>query len=160
MEPDPFVHSEISSRELFKTVAALGSLVPTSNPAVPILSNFLLEIGDDTLFISASDLYTSVVAQLPIRSSHKVKVAVPASLLIETLRNVPDQMIKIQINPSNYSMVITTKDGRYQIAGENHIDFPKISKIHREDALANNTPTFSVPVNTFKQAIKKTIFCK
>ncbi len=141
---------KVLSSDLFKSTVSLGSLV-SGHPLLPILNNFLFEVSEDKLIIIGSDMYTSVVTELPVKGSGKTKIAVPGSLLIETLRNLPEQPIEVIVNEESYSMVIVTMNGRYQIACENYVDFPTIPS-------PMSTNSFPIEVRSFKKAIKQTLF--
>jgi DNA polymerase-3 subunit beta len=141
---------QVPSGSLFKTTAALSGLV-SSHPVLPILNNFLFEIAADSVTITASDLYTTVITQLPSKSTGKGKIAVPASILIETLRNIPEQPLEIEIDTSQWSLLLITSNGRYRIACENPIDFPETPRAAEEKHL-------NVKTSVFKKALKQTIF--
>ena len=59
----------------------------TTNPVVPILENFLFEISGGILTITASDLQTSMMTELEVESKEEGNIAMPAKILLETLRN-------------------------------------------------------------------------
>jgi DNA polymerase-3 subunit beta len=50
---------------------------------IPILDNFLFELDQTELTVSASDLETTMSATLAIDSTSKGSVAVPAKLLLK-----------------------------------------------------------------------------
>jgi DNA polymerase III subunit beta len=53
----------VSSSALLKQLSAISGVI-TTNPIVPILENFLFQINDGKLTITASDLQTSIIAGL------------------------------------------------------------------------------------------------
>jgi DNA polymerase-3 subunit beta len=55
------------------------------------LDNFLFELDNNELTVSASDLETTMSANLAIDSTSKGSVAVPAKLLLEILKTFPEQ---------------------------------------------------------------------
>ena len=69
----------VSSSYLLKQLQVLGSVINSSN-TLPILDNFLFELDNKALTVSASDLETTMSATLEIESSSKGSVAVPAIL--------------------------------------------------------------------------------
>lgn len=115
----------VSSSVLLKQLAAINGVI-TTNPVVPILENFLFEISDGTLTITASDLQTSMITELPVEAKEIGSIAVPAKILIETLRNLPEQPVTFTIDENTYSIELSSDNGRYKLSGENATDFPKV----------------------------------
>ncbi|HYG40052.1 MAG TPA: DNA polymerase III subunit beta [Cytophagales bacterium] len=115
----------VSSSVLLKQLAAINGVI-TTNPVVPILENFLFEISDGTLTITASDLQTSMITELAVEAKETGSIAVPAKILIETLRNLPEQPVTFTIDESTYSIELSSDNGRYKLSGENATDFPKV----------------------------------
>ena len=141
----------VSSSELLKQLQlAAGSI--GSNPVLPILEDFLFTIGDNTLKIAATDLETSIRTQVDIMAAEgNGSVAVPAKILLDTLKALPQQPITFSINDNNFAIEITSAFGKYRLAGENGADFPNIPEPDAVD-------TVSIPANALSQAISKTIF--
>lgn len=118
----------VSSAYLLKQISAINGVI-TTNPVVPILENFLFEISDGTLTITASDLKTSMITELQVEAKEDGSIAIPAKILLETLRNLPDQPVTFSIDDSTYSIEINSDNGRYKLAGESATDFPRIPTI-------------------------------
>lgn len=118
----------VSSSYLLKQLSAINGVI-TTNPVVPILENFLFEINDGTLTVTASDLQTSMVTQLEVEAKENGNIAVPSKILLETLRNLPEQPVTFSIDEETYSIEINSDNGRYKLAGENATDFPKVPTV-------------------------------
>ena len=140
----------VSSSYLLKNLNAISGVI-TSNPVVPILENVLFEIEGGNLLITASDLQTSVMVELQVESKEDGSVAIPAKILIETLKNLPEQPVTFSIDDQNYNIEINSDNGRYKLAGENSADFPKVPSI---------SDGYSSEVNSdvLNSAISNTIF--
>ena len=115
----------VSSSYLLKQIAAINGVI-TTNPVVPILENFLFEISDGKLTVTASDLQTSMITELEVEAKERGSIAVPSKILLETLRNLPDQPITFSIDENSYSIEINSDNGKYKLSGENATDFPKV----------------------------------
>lgn len=118
----------VSSSYLLKQLAAINGVI-TTNPVVPILENFLFEIADGKLTITASDLQTSMITELEVEAKENGNIAVPSKILLETLRNLPEQPVTFSIDEETYSIEINSDNGRYKLAGENATDFPKVPSV-------------------------------
>lgn len=140
----------VSSSYLLKNLNAISGVI-TSNPVVPILENVLFEIESGNLLITASDLQTSVIVELQVESKEDGSVAIPAKILIETLKNLPEQPVTFSIDDHNYNIEINSDNGKYKLAGENSADFPKVPTL-------NDGFTSSIDSGVLNSAISNTIF--
>ncbi len=140
----------VSSSMLLKQLQiAAGSIA--QNTVLPILEDFLFTISKDSLQISATDLETSITTRLAIRSNDSGSVAVPAKILLETLKALPEHPITFNIDDNNFGIEITSSFGKYRLAGEIGRDFPKIPEPDAVD-------TVGLPGKILAQGINKTLF--
>jgi DNA polymerase III subunit beta len=140
----------VSSAALLKQISAINGVV-ASNPVVPILENFLFEIKDSVLYITASDLQTSMITELSIESKENGSIAIPARILMDTLKNLPEQPVTFTIDTDTYGIELLCNNGRYKLAGENATDFPKVPSVV-------NGETLDIASNILSRAINNTIF--
>ncbi|WP_242927167.1 DNA polymerase III subunit beta [Pontibacter vulgaris] len=140
----------VSSSALLKQLSSINGVV-TNNPVVPILENFLFEINDSTLTITASDLETSMITELQVEARENGRIAAPAKILLETLKNLPDQPVTFTIDEETYTIEISSANGRYKLSGENATDFPRVPVVKGGNAI-------EIPSNVLSRAINKTIF--
>ncbi len=112
----------ISSTELLKNLQILGSILNTNN-TLPILDNFLFDIENNNLTITSSDLETSLSSKISIESSINVKIAIPAKLLIDILKSLPDQPLTFSLE--NNILEINSNNGKYALSYMNGDEFPK-----------------------------------
>lgn len=140
----------VSSSYLLKQLSAIKGVI-TTNPVVPILENFLFEITDGTLKVTASDLQTSMITEMEVEAKENGSIAVPAKILLETLSNLPEQPVTISVDEDTYSIEISSDNGRYKLSGENATDFPKVPEV---------TNGFSVNISSdvLATAINNTFF--
>lgn len=139
----------VSSSALSKQLTAISGVI-VNNPVVPILENFLFEINDKQLTITASDLQTSITATLSIEAQESASIAIPARILLETLRNLPEQPVTFSVNEDTYTVEISSENGRYRLAGENAADFPRLQMMQEGVAV-------DMPTKTLRKAINQTI---
>ena len=140
----------VSSSALLKQLSSINGVV-TNNPVVPILENFLFEINNSTLTITASDLETSMITELQVEARENGRIAAPAKILLETLKNLPDQPVTFTIDEETYTIEISSSNGRYKLSGENATDFPRVPVVQGGNAI-------EIPSNVLSRAINKTIF--
>ncbi|HYG21082.1 MAG TPA: DNA polymerase III subunit beta [Ohtaekwangia sp.] len=140
----------VNSAYLLKQLSNINGVI-TTNPVVPILENFLFELDKGSLTVTASDLQTSIITEIQVESKEKGSIAVPARILLDTLKNLPEQPVTFSIDESTYSVEIISDNGRYKLSGENATDFPKVPSVSND---------FSAEVSTevLSRAINNTIF--
>ncbi|HYK77399.1 MAG TPA: DNA polymerase III subunit beta [Daejeonella sp.] len=140
----------VSTSTLLKQLQAVNG-ASSSSTVLPILENFLFEIKDGVLTISATDLQTSMTTSLPVESKEDGKVAIPSKILMETLKTLPDQPISFSVNDDNFAIEISAGDGKYKLSGENGEDFPKIPVVENANSVV-------MPASILAEAINKTLF--
>lgn len=140
----------VSSSALLKQLQSINGVV-TNNPVVPILENFLFEIEPGKLTITASDLETSMITELPIEARDAGRIAAPARILLDTLKNLPDQPVTFSLDEETYTIEISSANGRYKLAGENAADFPRVPVV-------KGSSPVEIPSSSLARAINKTIF--
>lgn len=140
----------VSSSVLLKQLTSINGVI-TTNPVVPILENFLFEINDGRLTVTASDLQTSMITALDVEAKDSGSIAVPARILLETLKNLPEQPVTFTIDEETYSIEISSDNGRYKLAGENATDFPKVAVVTEGEAV-------NLSSDILGEAINNTIF--
>ncbi|MBK8292197.1 MAG: DNA polymerase III subunit beta [Flammeovirgaceae bacterium] len=140
----------VNSSYLLKQLSNINGVI-TTNPVVPILENFLFEIDKSGLTVTASDLQTSMITEITVESKEKGNIAVPARILLDTLKNLPDQPVTFSIDESTYSIEISSDNGRYKLAGENATDFPKVPAV-------SNDFSATISSEVLARAVNNTIF--
>ena len=139
----------VSSTYLQKQLQVLGGVINNSN-TLPILDNFLFELQQSTLTVSASDLESTMSTTLEVESDSVGQVAVPAKLLLDTLKTFPEQPLTFVVE-SNNSIEISSNHGKYALAFVSADEFPK--PIELTDPIQT-----VVPSDMLAKAINKTIF--
>ena len=128
----------VSSAALLKQLSSINGVI-TTNPVVPILENFLFEINEGLLTVTASDLQTSMITEIDVESKESGSIAVPARILLDTLKNLPEQPVTFSIDEETYSVEISSDNGRYKLAGENATDFSVEMSTDVLSSAINNT---------------------
>lgn len=140
----------VNSAYLLKQLSNINGVI-TTNPVVPILENFLFELERGALTVTASDLQTSMITELQVESKETGSIAVPARILLDTLKNLPEQPVTFSIDESTYSIEIISDNGRYKLSGENATDFPKVPTV-------SDDFTAEISTDVLSRAINNTIF--
>ena len=140
----------VSTSTLLKQLQSVSGALSNST-VLPILENFLFEIKDGNLTISATDLQTSMTTSLPVEAKENGRIAIPSRILLDTLKSLPEQPIAFNIDDNTFAIEINAGDGKYKLSGENGEDFPKIPVVE-------NASSVNLPASVLAEAINKTIF--
>ncbi|MEC4051141.1 DNA polymerase III subunit beta [Flavobacterium sp. SUN046] len=139
----------VSSMYLLKELQILKGVINSSN-TLPILDNFLFELDNNQLKVTASDIESRMVSTLEVDSNSALSVAIPAGLLIEILKTFPEQPLLFSINENN-TIKISSNTGDYEIAYYSSEDYPKLQELESPSET-------TVPAEVLSKAISKTIF--
>jgi DNA polymerase-3 subunit beta len=74
----------VSSITLLKQLQSISGVL-ASNNTLPILDNFLFEVQNGNLTVSASDLETTMSTKVAIKSDSQGSIAIPAKDLLDFL---------------------------------------------------------------------------
>lgn len=139
----------VSSTYLLKQLQILGGVINNNN-TLPILDNFLFELKQDELKVSASDLETTMSAKLTVESDSEGAIAVPARLLLETLKTFPEQPLTFVVE-ENHTIELSSNHGKYALAYANGEEFPNAVEL-------NEASSTIIQGDLLATAISKTIF--
>tara|TARA_R110000765_G_scaffold52810_4_gene106140 strand:+ start:506 stop:1579 length:1074 start_codon:yes stop_codon:yes gene_type:complete len=127
----------------------LGGVINNSN-TLPILDNFLFELDGNSLKVSASDLETTMISTLEVESQDSGSIAVPAKLLLDTLKTFPEQPLTF-VAEDNNTIEISSNHGKYALAYASGEEFPKAVELDDPSAV-------TIPSDVLATAISNTIF--
>ena len=118
----------VSSSTLLKQLQSIAGVLNSSN-TLPILDNFLFEIEGKQLTISASDLESTMVTHTTVEAKEEGRIAVPARLILDTLKNFPEQPLTFTVDEKTYGMEISSENGKFKLSGFNADEYPKIPSL-------------------------------
>ena len=139
----------VSSSYLLKQLQVLGGIINNNN-TLPILDNFLFDLNQNSLKVSASDLETTITSTLAVESSEEGSVCIPARLLLDTLKTFPEQPLTFTVEDNN-TVEISSSSGKYALAYASGEDFP--TAVELKDPSATK-----IEGDILATAISKTIF--
>ena len=139
----------VSSTQLQRQLQTLSGVLNTSN-TLPILDHVLFELAPQQLKITATDLETTISATLKVESTSEGKLAVPARLLLETLKTFPEQPLTFSQTENN-TLEISSDQGKYALAYANADEYPQAAEVV-------DASTLSIQGDTLATAINNTIF--
>lgn len=141
----------VSSSLLLKNLQSIMGVI-NSNNTLPILDDFLFELNDEILTITASDLETTIsVTVKPDMAEEPGSVAIPAKILVDTLKTFSDIPVSFNINLSSLIVELSAGEGKYKLSGHTSDEYPRTPALEETTALRFDSAVLS-------QAITKTLF--
>lgn len=143
----------ISNYEFLKHLQCVNSVINNNN-ILPILSNFLFEIDKNKIIITGSDLESTIIIEININYYlNKFKFIIPAKLLTNIIKILPEQNIKFNINNNKNIIEIISKQGIYTFSIQNGDEYPK-----EENIINNSYHKISIDNKILLNIIDNTIF--
>ncbi|HTX88645.1 MAG TPA: DNA polymerase III subunit beta [Bacteroidales bacterium] len=141
----------VSSSLLLKNLQAILGVINTSN-TLPILDDFLFDLKENELTITSSDLETTMSVTLkPDKALEKGSIAIPAKILVDTLKTFADIPVSFHINEDTLLVEISAGDGKFKLSGNRADEYPRVPELENTTALELNAAVLA-------NAINKTIF--
>ena len=139
----------VSSSALLKPIQTLSGVLNTTN-TLPILDHFLFEVNDNKLRVTATDLETTMSAVINVEADNSGSMALPARLLLETIKTFPEQPLTFTLTDQN-TVEISSNYGKYALAYASAEEFPKPVSV-------SDASQISMPGNVLATAINSTLF--
>ena len=143
----------VSSTDLLSHLSAISKVI-SSKSTMPILDNFLFLLSETELTITASDLESTLITSMELDNTEgEGTIAVPAKLLIDTLKEFPEQPLTFQVDDENFGIEIFSENGKFSIVGQSGEDFPELPEVNEDSATSVN-----VSHKVLQKGIEKTLF--
>jgi len=143
----------VSSSELLGHLQAISRVISSKN-TLPILDNFLFNLSGNDLEITASDLESTLITRMKLENTDgDGTIALPARILLDTLKEFSVQPLSFDINMETMAVVISSENGKFNVVGQNGIDFPVLPSIKKEKKF-----TFVINADVLFAGINKTLF--
>ncbi len=140
----------VSSNDFLKKTLVASGVIP-SNPMMPILEDFLLELNGNELKLTVSDLETTIYSNLQVQGAEDGKIAVRGKILSDTLKAIPDQPVQFIKEENSKLLNILTSNGEYKLACDDFEEFPEIPDTRTSQSV-------TIPIHVLKSGIENTIF--
>ena len=119
----------VASGELQKALNVVSGVI-SSSQSRPILENFLFELENEILKITASDGETTLITSVGVKSDDSGKIAVPAKMFQEVIKSFGDQPLTFSVKESESGegglLEILDEKDNYFVALDNAEDYPEL----------------------------------
>lgn len=133
-------------------VALIGKIqsIVSQRPALPILSNVLLEAADGELILTATDLMVSMRVFTKAKVEEAGAITLPARKLFHLVRELTSPQVEIQ-SLSAESVLVNAGSSHFKIQGMRKSEFPEVPDLKEG---------VQVPIGShlLKEMLTKTVF--
>ena len=144
----------VASGELQKALNTVSGVI-SSSQSRPILENYLFEIEENNLKITASDGETTLVTSLEVKSDDTGKFAVPAKIFQEFVKTYGEQPLTLSVKDSedgNGSLLeILDEKDNFAVALDNAEDYPELPEFDASQSV-------KISAGVLSEALTNTLF--
>ncbi len=128
------MHFSIEKEVFLKGLARVQGIVEKRN-TIPILSNVLIEAGDDGISLTATDLEVGMKAAYPAHTINAGRVTVAAKKLFEIIKELPEKEISFKAK-ENCWIEIRCGKALFNVVGISPEEFPYFPEKPRDRFLS------------------------
>lgn len=142
----------VSSTALLSHLQIISRVINSKN-SMAILENFLFELKGNNLVVTASDQETTMTTTIEaIEAEGAGCFAVSAKILLDPLKELPEQPLAFDINDDNLEININYQNGHFNLMGVNGSEYPQARP------LAEGASTITIPAERLLRGIGYTLF--
>lgn len=142
----------VSSTDFLAHLQTIGRVINSKN-TIPILDSFLFTLDQDVLTIKASDGETTLETSMRVADAEGNGLfAIPAKMLVDPIRELPEQPLVFEINDTNLEVFIYFQNGKYNLIGQSGETYP----ISPE--LTSNNLSLKTDIDLLLNGVTKTLF--
>lgn len=142
----------VSSTALSSKLSALSRVINSKN-ALPILGDFVFEIKENVLYLTASDSENVMKTQLDLtESDSNSRFAIANHDLLEAVKGFSEQPITFEVNQEQNIVRISYQNGLFSLPIENADEFPMAQSV------SENANTITLPNAILAENINRSIF--
>ncbi len=139
----------VSRQELVKELTATQSVVERKT-TIPILSNFLFEVDEDRLTLTATDLDQAICTSTPVKVKKAGACTIPARKLYDYVKLLPEGDVSIKLLENHWVQVRSGRSNT-KIVGMARANYPQVPQFP-------SIPVTSIPVPVLQTLIARTVF--
>lgn len=144
----------VASGELQKALNTVSGVI-SSSQSRPILENYLFEINENNLTITASDGETTLVTAIEVRSDDTGKFAVPAKIFQDFVKTYGEQPLTLSVKDAedgNGSLLeILDEKDNFAVALDHAEDYPELPEFGASQSV-------KIAAGVLSEALSNTLF--
>lgn len=144
----------VASGELQKALNTVSGVI-SSSQSRPILENYLFELEENNLKITASDGETTLITSLEVKSDDSGKFAVPAKIFQDFVKTYNEQPLTLSVKDAadgNGSLLeILDEKDNFAVALDNADDYPELPEFDASQSV-------KIAAGILSEALANTLF--
>ena len=124
---------QTNKEELFLNIQIVQNIV-TPRVSLPILSNILLEVIDNKMRLTTTDLDIGISCEYPVEAVETGSITVPAKRFADIVRELPNGQVIITSKKNNM-VTIQTESCEFKIMGMPKDEFPKLPEFKDKEVI-------------------------
>ncbi|MBQ5749917.1 MAG: DNA polymerase III subunit beta [Bacteroidaceae bacterium] len=142
----------VSSTALLSHLQIISRVINSKN-SMAILENFLFELKGNNIVVTASDQETTMTTTIEVvEAVGSGCFAVSAKILLDPLKELPEQPLEFEINDDNLEIYIKYQNGHFNLMGVNGSEYPQARPLSEAAA------TLTIPAERLLKGIGYTLF--
>lgn len=142
----------VSSTALLSHLQIISRVINSKN-SMAILENFLFELKGNNIVVTASDQETTMTTSIEVvEAVGSGCFAVSAKILLDPLKELPEQPLEFEINDDNLEIYIKYQNGHFNLMGVNGSEYPQARPLSEAAA------TLTIPAERLLKGIGYTLF--
>ncbi|HIX86498.1 MAG TPA: DNA polymerase III subunit beta [Candidatus Parabacteroides intestinigallinarum] len=143
---------DVSSTALLSCLQSISKVIASKN-SLPILDSFLFNLEGNTLTVTASDAETRLVTSVEVMNVQGTGLfAISAKILLDPLKELPEQPLTFDINDENLEIFIHFQNGKYNFIGQKGDTYP------RQKPLKENAVTLLIDAPVLLSGVSRSLF--
>lgn len=144
----------VTSNDLLQQLQAVSKVISQKSiAAVPVLENILCELHGSTLTLTAADQSNRLTSALQVNNSGEDGAfAVRGNIILDALKELPDQPIEIEVIPEGGQATITYSNGHYTFLTTPADVYPE--GVEMDDDFR----TLELPAEALLHGLERTVF--
>jgi len=140
----------INREQLLSPLQQIVSVIE-KRQTMPILSNVLLVVSENTLVLTGTDLEIQLIAKIHLDQSESGEITVSARKLLDIVRLLPNEA-EIKIELKDDKVKVSSGRSRFSLTTLAADNYPEFSEAELENQFLINS-------GQLKKALDKTVFC-
>ncbi|HEX9006612.1 MAG TPA: DNA polymerase III subunit beta [Bacteroidota bacterium] len=140
----------VNSSLLQRTLGKISGVIQARS-TMPILEHFLVEVVNNTLTATATDMAIWMKVTAEVQGEEDGQLTVPAKRFLDTLRSLPETDLEFAGDATTNRITVRTAMGEYNMTGDHYNAFPKLPEVTAEEQ-------FQLEATVLRRVIGKTTF--
>lgn len=142
----------LSSTALSSRLNTLSRVINSKN-SLPILDDFLFQVADNSLTITASDSENVMISKISLdECDGEGEFCVPNHTILDAVKELPEQPLSFEVDTETYAIKILYQNGMYNFTGLSAEEYP------RTQAITDGAITLTLDSSVLVDNITRSIF--